>query len=105
MQKMRLSDLSSDGACLLPERYAGKTIAHGGVHAFKPGETAHPEEHHTHETDEVFLILQGKGVIPIDGQYVPVQAGDVVIVEPGEDHHATSSPERPMVVAWYVMGR
>ncbi len=105
MKHLRLSDARPDGSRLLPDLLGTAGIAHGGVHVFKPGETAHPEPRHVHDVDEVFVFLQGKGVLPIDGVDYPVQAGDVVIVEAGEDHHTRSSVAEPLVAAWYVMDR
>ena len=75
----------------------GKAIHHGGVYVFQPGETAHPEPRHVHDSDEVFIFIQGKGVIPIDGVEYPVKTGDVVIVRAGEDHHTRSSTDDPLV--------
>jgi mannose-6-phosphate isomerase-like protein (cupin superfamily) len=103
MKKLTLSDLKYTDARLLPEALGDKTIDHGGVYVFKPGETAHPEARHVHDTEEIFIFIQGKGVIPIDGVDYPVQTGDVVIVEAGEDHHTRSSEDDPLVAAWYIM--
>ena len=103
MKKMTLSDLQYSGSRLLPDLLHDIRIASGGLYVFKPGETAHPEARHVHDVDEVFLFVQGKGVIPIDGVEYPVQTGDVVIVEAGEDHHTRSSEDDPLVAAWWVM--
>jgi mannose-6-phosphate isomerase-like protein (cupin superfamily) len=103
MIKMCLSDLPYSGSRLLPERFGDKKITGGGLYLFQPGETAHPEAQHVHDVDEVFIFCQGRGVIPIDGVDHPVQTGDVVIVEAGEDHHTRSSEEDPLVAAWYLM--
>jgi len=105
MKQLRITDLRPDATRLFPELLGSAGIAHGGVYVFRPGETAHPEPRHVHEVDEVFIILQGKGVIPIDGIDYPVRTGDVVIVEAGEDHHTRSSVEEPLVTAWYVTDR
>ena len=103
MKKLTLSDLSYTDSRLLPVELGDKAIDHGGVYVFKPGETAHPEARHVHDTEEVFIFIQGKGVIPIDGVDYPVQTGDVVIIEAGEDHHTRSSNDDPLVAAWYLM--
>jgi mannose-6-phosphate isomerase-like protein (cupin superfamily) len=88
---------------LLPDLLGDATVAHGGIYVFKPGETAHPEARHVHDVDEVFIFVQGSGVLPIDGVDYPVKTGDVIVVEAGEDHHTRSSIEDPLVSAWYVM--
>lgn len=100
---MKLSELQPDGSWLLPEYLGDRKIVSGGLYCFKPGETAHPEPRHVHDTEEVFIFVQGKGVLPIDGVDYPVEAGDVVIVHAGEDHHTRSSVEDPLVAAWYLM--
>jgi mannose-6-phosphate isomerase-like protein (cupin superfamily) len=105
MKQLTLSEVHPDGSRLLPDVLGEARIAHGGIYVFKPGETAHPEPRHVHEVDEVFIFLQGKGVLPIDGVDYPVQAGNVVIVEAGEDHHTRSSVDEPLVAAWYVLDR
>jgi len=102
---MRISDLKPSDSKLMPEYLGDKKIHHGGVYIFKPGETAHPEPRHVHDAEEVFIFIQGKGVIPIDGKEYPVKTGDVVIVRAGEDHHTRSSEDDPLVAAWYVMGK
>lgn len=89
----------------MPDVLGEARVRSGGVYVFKPGETAHPEPRHVHEVDEVFIFVQGRGVIPIDGVEYPVKAGDVVVVEKGEDHHTRSSVDDPLVAAWYVMDR
>jgi mannose-6-phosphate isomerase-like protein (cupin superfamily) len=103
MQKLRISDITCTDSRILPGIIGEGRVTHGGVHVFKPGETAHPEPVHVHETTEIFFFIQGKGVLPIDGVEHPVETGDVYIVEAGEDHHTRSSVEDPLVAAWWVL--
>ena len=103
MKRMRISELTPSVNILFPELLGDAKITHGGVYVFKPGETAHPEPRHVHDVDEVFIFIQGKGVLPIDGVEYPIETGDVVIVEAGEDHHTRSSVDDPLVAAWYLM--
>ena len=105
MKKMTVAELKPRNGRLFPEELGDAGVRSGGVYVFKPGETAHPEARHVHDVDEVFIFVQGKGVIPIDGVEYPIAAGDVVIVHKGEDHHTRSSVEAPLVAAWYVMDR
>jgi mannose-6-phosphate isomerase-like protein (cupin superfamily) len=105
MKKLTVAQLTPRDSRLLPDLLGDATVRNGGVYVFQPGETAHPEARHAHEVNEVFIFVQGSGVIPIDGIDYPVQAGDVVIVEAGEDHHTRSSVEDPLVAAWYVMSK
>jgi mannose-6-phosphate isomerase-like protein (cupin superfamily) len=105
MKRMRIDGVSPNARFLMPDVLGEARVVGGGVYVFKPGETAHPEARHVHDTDEVFIFVQGSGVLPIDGVDHPVRAGDIVIVEAGEDHHTRSSVEDPLVAAWYVMDR
>jgi mannose-6-phosphate isomerase-like protein (cupin superfamily) len=105
MKRVRVNEIRPDASFLMPAVLGQARVTGGGVYAFKPGEIAHPEPRHVHDVDEVFIFLQGSGVLPIDGVDHPVRAGDVVIVEAGEDHHTRSSVEDPLVAAWYVMDR
>jgi mannose-6-phosphate isomerase-like protein (cupin superfamily) len=103
MKKLTVAELRFSDSRLMPDLLGAAAIARGGLYIFKPGEIAHPEPRHVHDTAEVFIFVQGQGVIPIDGVEHPVRTGDVVLVEAGEDHHTRSSVEDPLVAAWYVM--
>ena len=105
MKRMTIESLHHNGSRLIPDCFGDRKIAAGGLHVFKPGETAHPEARHAHDTEEVFIFIQGRGVLPIDGTDYPVSTGDVVIVETGEDHHTRSSVDEPLVAAWYLMAK
>jgi quercetin dioxygenase-like cupin family protein len=103
MRRLTLADLNPSASTLMPDLLGDRRIAGGGLYLFKPGETAHPEACHVHDVAEVFIFVQGKGVLPIDGVDHPIQPGDVIVVEAGEDHHTRSSVEDPLVAAWYLM--
>ena len=103
MKFLHLPDIKYTDSRLLPDLLGDRTISHGGVYVFKPGEIAHPEPHHIHDTEEIFIFVQGQGVLPIDGVEYPVKTGDVVIVDAGEDHHLRSSEDDPLVSVWYVI--
>ena len=103
MKRLRIADLRPTPTRLMPDLLGHLRVAHGGIHVFQPGETAHPEPRHVHDVDEVFIFIQGRGVLPIDGVEHPIQTGDVILVEAGEDHHTRSSVEDPLVAAWYVL--
>jgi mannose-6-phosphate isomerase-like protein (cupin superfamily) len=105
VKRLTVADLHPQGSFLLPEFLGEARVAGGGVYVFRPGETAHPEARHVHDVAEVFIFVQGSGVLPIDGVEHAVRAGDVFIVEAGEDHHTRGSLDDPLVAAWYVMDR
>jgi mannose-6-phosphate isomerase-like protein (cupin superfamily) len=56
----------------------------------QPGASTPP---HTHDHEEVLVILPGRGARALDGEQVEVSAGDVVIV-PAMKLHQPACPNR-----------
>ena len=80
----------------------GARISHGGLSFHAKGQRTHSDEdRHVHDVPEVFCILQGKAVLDLDGKRIPVRAGDVLVIEPGENHHMIADPEDPTVNLWF----
>jgi len=111
MKRYRFSDLPSvsEGHVLsgvLPGRYLNQ----GGLGFKAPGERTHTNDgpdnadRHVHADAEAFVILQGKGAMEINGVKHSVTTGDVIIVEPGEDHHLISDVTDPCVNLWFHAG-
>jgi len=55
-----------------------------GVVYLKPGTSM--GAHYHREVEETFFILEGRGILRVNGQDVPVAAGMALRVEPGERH-------------------
>jgi mannose-6-phosphate isomerase-like protein (cupin superfamily) len=49
-----------------------------------------PDRQQPHADDEVYVVLEGSGVLEVEGQSVPVGEGDAVFVEAGADHQFTA---------------
>jgi len=45
-----------------------------------------PDRQQPHEDDEVYLVLEGSGVLEVEGEQVPVKEGSALFVEAGADH-------------------
>jgi mannose-6-phosphate isomerase-like protein (cupin superfamily) len=45
-----------------------------------------PDRQQPHEDDEVYVVLEGTGVLEVEGETVPVKEGSAVFVEAGADH-------------------
>ena len=48
---------------------------------------------HEHPNEEVYLVLEGKGTIEIDGKVEPIEAGEAVYVPPGKPHELANPRE------------
>jgi mannose-6-phosphate isomerase-like protein (cupin superfamily) len=53
-----------------------------------------------HEDDEVYLVLEGAGVLEVEGESVPVQEGHSVFVEAGADHRFTAYEQLALFVVF-----
>ncbi len=101
MDKLTITDLTGRGpGPVLADAVAGHHIERGGITRYESGARSHPEGHHVHPVPEVFIILQGAGVIEVDGAATPFEAGDVFVVAAGEDHHLVSQGPLPLLSAW-----
>ena len=101
MRKLSLADLTGrGGGPVLAAAVPGYHIERGGITRYESGARSHPEGYHIHTVPEMFVILQGTGTIEIDGAPTAFQAGDVFVVDAGEDHHLSCEGELPLVSAW-----
>ncbi|NLC55501.1 MAG: cupin domain-containing protein [Armatimonadetes bacterium] len=112
MKRYRLNQLPevTEGHFLsgiLPGRY----LCQGALSYKPPGFRTHTndgpggQDLHVHADDcEAFVILQGKAVMEVNGERIPLTTGDVVVIEPGEDHHLVSDREDPCINLWLHAG-
>jgi len=103
MRRARLSDLDlAEGTDQLFARVLiGSRLSTGGVSFHRPGMVTHDADRpHTHAGQELFCLLQGEGWLEVDGVREPVRAGDVILIEAGEDHHLISSEHNPLINLW-----
>lgn len=49
-----------------------------------------PDRQQPHEHDEVYVVLEGSGVLEVEGATIPVAEGSAVFVEAGADHRFTA---------------
>jgi mannose-6-phosphate isomerase-like protein (cupin superfamily) len=73
----------------LAERGGGYEVVHEspgvevGVYVLVAPE---PDRQQPHEDDEIYVVLEGTGILRVDGRDVPVREGSAVFVEAGADH-------------------
>jgi uncharacterized cupin superfamily protein len=109
MKRYRLKDLDREGQDhilngIIPGKYlskAGLGIKAGGHRSHDVGcdcPSCDGQGRHIHTDDsEVFIILQGKAEIEINGSRTSLGAGDVVVCEAGEDHHLIADQDDPCI--------
>jgi mannose-6-phosphate isomerase-like protein (cupin superfamily) len=49
-----------------------------------------PDRQQPHEDDELYVVLEGSGVLGVGGEQVPVKEGTAVFVEAGAEHRFTA---------------
>src|SRR5438132_1011021 len=49
------------------------------------------QRHYHARTEEIYFILDGEGVLEVDGEHRPVHPGDAVLIPPGARHQITAS--------------
>ena len=49
-----------------------------------------PDRQQPHEDDEIYVVLEGSGVLQVEGSEVPVREGSAVFVEAGANHRFTA---------------
>jgi mannose-6-phosphate isomerase-like protein (cupin superfamily) len=57
-----------------------------------------PDRQQPHEDDEVYVVLEGSGVLDVEGASVPVKQGDAVFVEAGADHRFSAYEQLSVLV-------
>lgn len=106
MKLLRLTELpdNREGHILsgvIPGRYINK-----GIMSYKaPGVVTHSDEDvHVHDDEEVFIIIQGKAKMDMGDRVIDLTVGDVLVVEPGENHHLIVDDDDPCINIWCHAG-
>lgn len=105
MRKLTIADLPDGGtpATLAAIGSGWGPVEKGGVSRYtgKNHRTHDEPGPHVHTVPEVFCIVAGSGVVELNGtRETPFTAGDVLIIDPGEDHHLISTGPEPLVFTW-----
>jgi mannose-6-phosphate isomerase-like protein (cupin superfamily) len=57
-----------------------------------------PDRQQPHEDDEIYLVLDGAGVLEVEGEKVTMNVGDAVFVEAGADHRFSAYEQLAVLV-------
>ena len=64
--------------------------------------TESEDNYHCHDHLELCIISSGQGIFHIDGQDLPVKAGDLIILNPGTYHQSLVSHPQNCTVEYYI---
>jgi mannose-6-phosphate isomerase-like protein (cupin superfamily) len=57
-----------------------------GVYALVAPE---PDRQQPHEWDEIYVVIDGRGVLEVEGESIPLETGGAVFVRAGAEHRFT----------------
>ena len=57
-----------------------------------------PDRQQPHEEDEVYIVLEGNGLLEVEGESLPVAEGSAVFVEAGADHRFSAYEQLSVLV-------
>jgi mannose-6-phosphate isomerase-like protein (cupin superfamily) len=63
-----------------------------------------PDRQQPHADDEVYVVLEGSGVLEVAGEAVSVQEGDAVFVEAGAEHRFSAYEQLAVLVIFERSG-
>ena len=49
-----------------------------------------PDRQQPHDDDEIYVVLEGRGTLEVEGEAVPLEEGEAVFVEAHAEHRFTS---------------
>ena len=91
---MRHLEIDSDGGFRV---VAGTDRSQAATMVLEPGEaTGGPNNHHE-GSDQWLYVQSGAGVAVIDGDEYDLRPGELVLIEPGEDHEIRTEGDEPLV--------
>jgi mannose-6-phosphate isomerase-like protein (cupin superfamily) len=59
-----------------------------------------PDRQQPHEDDEVYVVLDGSGVLDVEGEKAEVHVGDAVFVPAGADHRFSAYEQLAVLVVF-----
>lgn len=104
----KLSDLpfleSTDGTLRdsfsVTDETCGAQEVTAGIVFIRPHSECHTD---THDVEEIFYIIEGRGKLTFDGKPVEVKAGDVVFMPSGVAHSVINDYDETYVAFWAIL--
>jgi len=97
---------SQDAKCIMEGEECTRIYAHTdklifSISSLLPGQKACIDEGHT-DADEICYVIQGKIVMHLPGldEYHEVNAGEAILIPPGEAHYSVNVGTEQALTAW-----
>ena len=78
-----------------PEREGSRHLSLAEA-TIAPGQTTHRHRHR--QSEEIYYVLAGEGLVEVAARPVRVQAGAAVLIPAGAEHCATNTGNAPLVL-------
>ena len=75
----------------------GATQISSGVTSFDPGQS---NTTHFHNAEESVIVVEGEGIMVINGEEHPLKLYDGAFITPGTHHRLINSGDGPFRIAW-----
>jgi mannose-6-phosphate isomerase-like protein (cupin superfamily) len=94
-----------DRVTLRPDRMARVALAATeralvDLYCLAPGQEQKPHAHD--DQDKIYVILEGRGRVVVDGTVEAVEAGDAVVARAGRDHGLLNDGDAPLLAVVVV---
>ena len=76
-----------------PEREGSRNLSLAEA-TIAPGQTTHRHRHR--QSEEIYYVLSGEGIVEVAARQTVVQAGDAVLIPPGAEHCAVNTGDLPL---------
>lgn len=93
---------AGEGAIRVRPFFRGLTTTGINLHVWElpPGSSegrhTHPSDDPADDYEEIYYVLQGRGVLELDGEDVPIDVGDAVLVPVDVDHGLRVVGDEPL---------
>lgn len=80
---------------LIDPEHADTKYLNFRVGCYRPGSSAKPHSHE--DAENIFYILQGRGIAVLDGERYPVGPGTLIFIPPKVEHSLFSTGEENLI--------
>ena len=80
-------------------------FGNSGFSRRQPGQGADDKTHAHRDTEEIYITIGGKATATVDGERIPLEEGDLLIIQPGEEHKLEAAPDSEHENLWFEPDR